>query len=264
MSVGVTRRTLRPSIPQISFEPTPDRPWRWTNASHSAALNVTPDRVEMEAPLGTDWLRSAPAPESWTEPEGLERRSAPAYMFPLQRNFRASVRIQGRWHGDWDQACIFLLEGRGEGDDNGQETHGSWIKVGVEHDAGYEFVGTVLTNPNSDWSCYPLPFETAAVGVDHSKSLLVVIEKLSDHVWIWIGTGDDDDEDASDEYMSDGEEPSIQGIRECKGFAVHTNEDSWWRLGVMTASPPGGAGKQGATGVFTDFRFEQVQTTEDS
>ena len=106
---------------------------------------------------------------------------------------------------------------------------------------------------------------------------MVVIEKLSDHVWIWIGTGDDDDEDASDEYMSDGEEPSIQGIRECKGFAVHTNEDSWWRLGasirgkcanhgagVMTASPPGGSGKQGATGVFTDFRFEQVQTTEDS
>lgn len=135
----------------------------------------------MEAPLGTDWLRSAPAPESWTEPEGLERRSAPAYMFPLQRNFRASVRIQGRWHGDWDQACIFLLEGRGEGDDNGQETHGSWIKVGVEHDAGYEFVGTVLTNPNSDWSwyvcqrhCFVCAHAERGGGYGHSERLCVL------------------------------------------------------------------------------------------
>ena len=73
---------------------------------------------------------------------------------------------------------------------------------------------------------YPLPFETTSSSDPHGQPLLIVMEKLSSHVWISIGVPDDE--------MNGG--MSLQGVREIKGFATHTNQNTTWLLGEALPS----------------------------
>ena len=128
-------------IPSISFSPSLERSWQSLNSAQATVFSSR--HLQLEARLNTDWLRSAAAPTSWTDKDGLVIESAPAYVFPVQGDFRVSVQVRGNWSGDWDQGGLFLVEAGGESR--------SWIKAGVEHDGGCEFVASVSSDPYSNW-----------------------------------------------------------------------------------------------------------------
>ena len=131
----------RSAIPIITFRATPERPWARVGAAQ--VTDKSDHRLTVEASLGTDLIRSSAAPTSWTDRDGLTVESAPAYVFPVRGDFRASVMIRGNWSGDWDQGGLLLMEEKG--------APRSWIKAGVEHDGGCEFVSSVAADPYSNW-----------------------------------------------------------------------------------------------------------------
>ncbi|WP_338454289.1 DUF1349 domain-containing protein [Aeromonas veronii] len=105
--------------------------WRWLN--EPAEWHQTSDGLQVVTDQQTDFWRS-----TWY---GFERHSGHLYGCEVAGAFTFQVCVEGEFTTLYDQAGLMLLQ---------DEAH--WLKAGIEYNDDQPMIGSVLTNPRSDWA----------------------------------------------------------------------------------------------------------------
>ncbi|MFM5403088.1 DUF1349 domain-containing protein [Aeromonas veronii] len=105
--------------------------WRWLN--EPAEWHQTSDGLQVVTDQQTDFWRS-----TWY---GFERHSGHVYGCEVVGEFTFQVCVEGEFTTLYDQAGLMLLQ---------DEAH--WLKAGIEYNDDQPMIGSVLTNPRSDWA----------------------------------------------------------------------------------------------------------------
>ncbi|MFQ2001734.1 DUF1349 domain-containing protein [Aeromonas veronii] len=105
--------------------------WRWLN--EPAEWHQTDDGLQVVTDRQTDFWRS-----TWY---GFERHSGHLYGCEVTGEFTFQVCVEGEFTTLYDQAGLMLLQ---------DEAH--WLKAGIEYNDAQPMIGSVLTNPRSDWA----------------------------------------------------------------------------------------------------------------
>ena len=105
--------------------------WRWLN--EPAEWHQTDDGLQVVTDRQTDFWRS-----TWY---GFERHSGHLYGCEVAGEFTFQVCVEGEFTTLYDQAGLMLLQ---------DEAH--WLKAGIEYNDAQPMIGSVLTNPRSDWA----------------------------------------------------------------------------------------------------------------
>ncbi|MFM5532593.1 DUF1349 domain-containing protein [Aeromonas veronii] len=105
--------------------------WRWLN--EPAEWHQTDDGLQVVTDQQTDFWRS-----TWY---GFERHSGHLYGCEVAGEFTFQVCVEGEFTTLYDQAGLMLLQ---------DEAH--WLKAGIEYNDDQPMIGSVLTNPRSDWA----------------------------------------------------------------------------------------------------------------
>ncbi|WP_429215759.1 DUF1349 domain-containing protein [Aeromonas veronii] len=105
--------------------------WRWLN--EPARWHQTDDGLQVVTDKQTDFWRS-----TWY---GFERHSGHVYGCDVSGEFTFQVCVEGEFTTLYDQAGLMLLQ---------DEAH--WLKAGIEYNDDQPMIGSVLTNPRSDWA----------------------------------------------------------------------------------------------------------------
>ncbi|WP_041208315.1 DUF1349 domain-containing protein [Aeromonas jandaei] len=105
--------------------------WRWLN--EPAEWHQTSDGLQVVTDQQTDFWRS-----TWY---GFERHSGHVYGCDVSGEFTFQVCVEGEFTTLYDQAGLMLLQ---------DEAH--WLKAGIEYNDDQPMIGSVLTNPRSDWA----------------------------------------------------------------------------------------------------------------
>lgn len=105
--------------------------WRWLN--EPAEWHQTNDGLQVVTDKQTDFWRS-----TWY---GFERHSGHVYGCDVSGEFTFQVCVEGEFTTLYDQAGLMLLQ---------DEAH--WLKAGIEYNDAQPMIGSVLTNPRSDWA----------------------------------------------------------------------------------------------------------------
>ncbi|MGE6110796.1 DUF1349 domain-containing protein [Aeromonas salmonicida] len=105
--------------------------WRWLN--EPAEWHKTSDGLQVVTDKQTDFWRS-----TWY---GFERHSGHLYGCEIEGEFTFQICVEGEFITLYDQAGLMLLQ---------DEAH--WLKAGIEYNDAQPMIGSVLTNPRSDWA----------------------------------------------------------------------------------------------------------------
>ncbi|WP_447824578.1 DUF1349 domain-containing protein [Aeromonas salmonicida] len=105
--------------------------WRWLN--EPAEWHQTRDGLQVVTDQQTDFWRS-----TWY---GFERHSGHLYGCEVEGEFTFQVCVEGEFTTLYDQAGLMLLQ---------DDAH--WLKAGIEYNDAQPMIGSVLTNPRSDWA----------------------------------------------------------------------------------------------------------------
>ena len=105
--------------------------WRWLN--EPAQWHQTNDGLQVVTDQQTDFWRS-----TWY---GFERHSGHLYGCEVAGEFTFQVCVEGEFTTLYDQAGLMLLQ---------DDEH--WLKAGIEYNDAQPMIGSVLTNPRSDWA----------------------------------------------------------------------------------------------------------------
>ncbi|MBM0491924.1 DUF1349 domain-containing protein [Aeromonas jandaei] len=105
--------------------------WRWLN--EPAQWHQTDDGLQVVTDQQTDFWRS-----TWY---GFERHSGHVYGCEVTGEFTFQVCVEGEFTTLYDQAGLMLLQ---------DDAH--WLKAGIEYNDDQPMIGSVLTNPRSDWA----------------------------------------------------------------------------------------------------------------
>ncbi len=105
--------------------------WRWLN--EPAEWHQTSDGLQVVTDQQTDFWRS-----TWY---GFERHSGHLYGCEVSGEFTFQVCVEGEFTTLYDQAGLMLLQ---------DDEH--WLKAGIEYNDAQPMIGSVLTNPRSDWA----------------------------------------------------------------------------------------------------------------
>lgn len=105
--------------------------WRWLN--EPAEWHQTSDGLQVVTDQQTDFWRS-----TWY---GFERHSGHVYGCDVSGEFTFQVCVEGEFTTLYDQAGLMLLQ---------DDAH--WLKAGIEYNDDQPMIGSVLTNPRSDWA----------------------------------------------------------------------------------------------------------------
>ncbi|TNJ03347.1 hypothetical protein CF117_12920 [Aeromonas veronii] len=105
--------------------------WRWLN--EPTEWHQTDDGLQVVTDQQTDFWRS-----TWY---GFERHSGHLYGCEVAGEFTFQVCVEGEFTTLYDQAGLMLLQ---------DEAH--WLKAGIEYNDAQPMIGSVLTNPRSDWA----------------------------------------------------------------------------------------------------------------
>lgn len=105
--------------------------WRWLN--EPAEWHQTDDGLQVVTDKQTDFWRS-----TWY---GFERHSGHLYGCEVEGEFTFQVCVEGEFTTLYDQAGLMLLQ---------DDAH--WLKAGIEYNDAQPMIGSVLTNPRSDWA----------------------------------------------------------------------------------------------------------------
>ena len=105
--------------------------WRWLN--EPAEWHQTSDGLQVVTDKQTDFWRS-----TWY---GFERHSGHLYGCEIEGEFTFQICVEGEFITLYDQAGLMLLQ---------DEAH--WLKAGIEYNDAQPMIGSVLTNPRSDWA----------------------------------------------------------------------------------------------------------------
>lgn len=105
--------------------------WRWLN--EPAEWHQTSDGLQVVTDQQTDFWRS-----TWY---GFERHSGHLYGCEVAGEFTFQFCVEGEFTTLYDQAGLMLLQ---------DEAH--WLKAGIEYNDAQPMIGSVLTNPRSDWA----------------------------------------------------------------------------------------------------------------
>ena len=108
-----------------------EQEWRWLN--EPAEWHQTDDGLQVVTDKQTDFWRS-----TWY---GFERHSGHLYGCEVTGEFTFQVCVEGEFTTLYDQAGLMLLQ---------DEAH--WLKAGIEYNDAQPMIGSVLTNPRSDWA----------------------------------------------------------------------------------------------------------------
>lgn len=97
-------------------------------------LSDSDSKVYIQANPRTDFWRTPPSSKEDDAP--ADRRTGAFFAIPIaaEGDFEASVWIRGKWGVQYDQGCLMIIAGDGDGKGS------SWIKAGVEMDGGKEWV----------------------------------------------------------------------------------------------------------------------------
>ncbi|MGL6350948.1 MAG: DUF1349 domain-containing protein [Aeromonas sp.] len=105
--------------------------WRWLN--EPTEWRKSGDGLQVVTDRQTDFWRS-----TWY---GFERHSGHLYGCEVTGEFTFQVCVEGEFTTLYDQAGLMLLQ---------DEAH--WLKAGIEYNDAQPMIGSVLTNPRSDWA----------------------------------------------------------------------------------------------------------------
>nr|WP_236663343.1 DUF1349 domain-containing protein [Aeromonas jandaei] len=105
--------------------------WRWLN--EPAEWHQTEGGLQVVTDQQTDFWRS-----TWY---GFERHSGHVYGCEVAGEFTFQVCVEGEFTTLYDQAGLMLLQ---------DDAH--WLKAGIEYNDDQPMIGSVLTNPRSDWA----------------------------------------------------------------------------------------------------------------
>ena len=105
--------------------------WCWLN--EPAEWHQTDDGLQVVTDKQTDFWRS-----TWY---GFERHSGHLYGCEVEGEFTFQVCVEGEFTTLYDQAGLMLLQ---------DDAH--WLKAGIEYIDAQPMIGSVLTNPRSDWA----------------------------------------------------------------------------------------------------------------
>lgn len=105
--------------------------WRWLN--EPTQWHKTEGGLQVVTDQQTDFWRS-----TWY---GFERHSGHLYGCEVTGEFTFQVCVEGEFTTLYDQAGLMLLQ---------DEAH--WLKAGIEYNDAQPMIGSVLTNPRSDWA----------------------------------------------------------------------------------------------------------------
>ncbi len=105
--------------------------WRWLN--EPTEWHQTDDGLQVVTDPQTDFWRS-----TWY---GFERHSGHVYGCDVSGELTFQVCVEGEFTTLYDQAGLMLLQ---------DEAH--WLKAGIEYNDAQPMIGSVLTNPRSDWA----------------------------------------------------------------------------------------------------------------
>lgn len=105
--------------------------WHWLN--EPAEWHQTDDGLQVVTDQQTDFWRS-----TWY---GFERHSGHLYGCEVEGEFTFQVCVEGEFTTLYDQAGLMLLQ---------DDAH--WLKAGIEYNDAQPMIGSVLTNPRSDWA----------------------------------------------------------------------------------------------------------------
>ncbi|MFU1633665.1 DUF1349 domain-containing protein [Aeromonas veronii] len=105
--------------------------WRWLN--EPAQWHKTEGGLQVVTDQQTDFWRS-----TWY---GFERHSGHLYGCEVSGEFTFQVCVEGEFTTLYDQAGLMLLQ---------DDEH--WLKAGIEYNDAQPMIGSVLTNPRSDWA----------------------------------------------------------------------------------------------------------------
>ncbi|WP_429115876.1 DUF1349 domain-containing protein [Aeromonas veronii] len=105
--------------------------WRWLN--EPAQWHQTEGGLQVVTDQQTDFWRS-----TWY---GFERHSGHLYGCEVTGEFTFQVCVEGEFTTLYDQAGLMLLQ---------DDEH--WLKAGIEYNDAQPMIGSVLTNPRSDWA----------------------------------------------------------------------------------------------------------------
>jgi len=108
-----------------------EQEWRWLN--EPTEWHQTSDGLQVVTDQQTDFWRS-----TWY---GFERHSGHLYGCDVAGEFTFQVCVEGEFTTLYDQAGLMLLQ---------DDAH--WLKAGIEYNDAQPMIGSVLTNPRSDWA----------------------------------------------------------------------------------------------------------------
>ncbi len=108
-----------------------EQEWRWLN--EPAQWHQTEGGLQVVTDQQTDFWRS-----TWY---GFERHSGHLYGCEVTGEFTFQVCVEGEFTTLYDQAGLMLLQ---------DDEH--WLKAGIEYNDAQPMIGSVLTNPRSDWA----------------------------------------------------------------------------------------------------------------
>lgn len=108
-----------------------EQEWRWLN--EPAEWHQTSNGLQVVTDQQTDFWRS-----TWY---GFERHSGHLYGCEVEGEFTFQVCVEGEFTTLYDQAGLMLLQ---------DDAH--WLKAGIEYNDAQPMIGSVLTNPRSDWA----------------------------------------------------------------------------------------------------------------
>jgi regulation of enolase protein 1 (concanavalin A-like superfamily) len=170
-------------------------------------------------------IRAQPKTDLWCKPPNTDIHNAPNILFPIiiHKFQSARVTVSAKWSTLYDQGGL-LISIPDEGTTK-------WVKAGFEFVSGKPYVGTVATNPWSDWALVPL-------GKENNRRVTIQLErevnkgKKGGSLWVYI-------------------------IDEATGEKLGIREITWWfrpgqdinqefLIGVYAARPgvPQGKGKE--------------------
>ena len=145
-------------------------PWHdgvWTHPPVSIHHDADSNALHVVAESGSDaWLHTA---------YGFVHDSAHALLAPLPVGGAMDVSFRGDWHGQFDQAGLFVAA-----------SEERWVKAGVEFADGHLGLGAVVTAGASDWSIGRVDEWIGAeltVRISRWADALIVRARATDQEW---------------------------------------------------------------------------------
>jgi hypothetical protein len=108
---------------------------------------------------------------------GFIRDNGHFYAQEMSGNFRCSVRVQGMYRQQYDQAGLIVWH-----------TPTTWIKTGIEYVDGMQYLSAVVTRDFSDWSVVPLasPPPSLALQLTRHGDAIEIQYAVEDGAWAML------------------------------------------------------------------------------